>query len=143
MYEFILIIHIAVCFLLILTVLLQSGKGAGLNLFGGGGDTLFSAPSGSSFMRQFTSGLAMTFAFTSLFLTLFASRSNMRSVTSRIPAPPPVSAPAEPAAPGAPAAPAASGPMRPVKPGEGITPKAAAPAAPAKAPAAPVAPTKK
>jgi preprotein translocase subunit SecG len=139
MYEFILIIHIAVCFLLILTVLLQSGKGAGLNLFGGGGDTLFSAPSGSSFMRQFTSGLAMTFAFTSLFLTLFASRSNMRSVTSRIPAPPPVQAPAEPAAPAAPgdkaapAKPAASGPVRPVKPGEGIAPKAAAtPAAPAK-----------
>lgn len=118
MYEFILFVHVAVCFLLILTVLLQSGKGAGLNLFGGGGETLFSAPSGSSFMRQFTSGLAITFGITSLFLTLFASRTELRSVTSRIPAPPPQQAPAEPTAPGAP------GPVRPVRPGEGVRQKA-------------------
>src|SRR3954465_7960218 len=100
MYEILLVLHIGVCFLLILTVLLQSGKGAGLNLFGGGGDTLFSAPSGSSFMRQFTTGLAATFAFTSLFFTLFASRNNMRTVTGRLPAPPPVHQPHPPAAAG-------------------------------------------
>lgn len=108
MYEIFLIVHITTCLLLILTVLLQSGKGAGLNLFGGGGDTLFSAPSGSSFMRQFTTGLAITFGITSLFLTLFASRAEMRSVTSRVP-PPRAEAPAQP-----------DGGVQPVRPGEAV-----------------------
>lgn len=129
MYDFILIIHIAACVLLILVVLLQSGKGAGLNLFGGGGETLFSAPSGSSFMRQFTAGLAITFGITSLFLTLFASRSEMRSVTNRLP---PMAPQQAPAAPGDKAAP---GPVQPVKPGQGVKPGSAVPA--------PAAPTKK
>ena len=125
MFEFILVIHVVVCVLLILTVLLQSGKGAGLNLFGGGGETLFSAPSGSSFMRQFTTGLAISFGVTSLFLTLFASRGEMRSVTSHIPPPPPTQAPATP---GETAAPAPGGPVQPVKPGQGIKQAAPAPA---------------
>jgi preprotein translocase subunit SecG len=100
-------VHIAACLLMIVVVLLQTGRGAGLSVFGGGGDSLINTPSGSDFMKKFTAVLAGTFAFTSLFLTLLSSRAGMSSVTSRVhaPAPPPVEAPAAPA-PAAPAGPA-------------------------------------
>lgn len=95
------VIHIAACLLMIIVVLLQTGRGAGLAVFGGGGDSLINTPSGSDFMKKFTAVLAGTFAFTSLFLTLLGSRAGMSSVTSRVaaPAPVPVEAPAAPAAP--------------------------------------------
>ena len=107
MYEFITFIHVTVCLLLIGAVLLQQGKGAGLNMFGGGGDALFSAPTGSSMMSQITWGLAIVFASTALLLTLAVSHGEMRSVTSRVPMPPPVqSQPQTPAPAPSPAAPA-------------------------------------
>jgi preprotein translocase subunit SecG len=76
-------LHILVCLLVILVVLIQSGRGAGLqNVFGGGGgDALFSAPSGSSFIRKLTTGLAVSFFITSLGLTYLAARRGMRTVT--------------------------------------------------------------
>ena len=113
MYTFIMFVHVSACLGMILVVLLQTGKGAGLQMFGGGGDSLITTPGGSSFMKKFTTGLAATFAFTSLFLTLLQNRTGMSSVTSRIadtpapletPAPQPSAAPATPAAPTAPAA---------------------------------------
>lgn len=87
LYSIVLVIHVLACLFMIVSVLLQQGKGAGLALYGGGGETLFSAPSGSSFMRKFTAGTAVTFAMTSLLLTLISTRSGLSSVTSRIPAP--------------------------------------------------------
>jgi preprotein translocase subunit SecG len=119
-YSFLQVVHVVVCLLMILVVLLQSGRGAGLAVFGGGGDSLINTPSGSDFMKKFTATLAGTFAFTSLFLTLLASRAGMTSVTSRVraPAPPPVEAPA-------PAAPSAS-PSGTAAPGPGGTPSAPA-----------------
>lgn len=102
MYTFLEIIHVIACVLMILVVLLQTGRGAGLAVFGGGGDSLINTPSGSDFMKKFTATLAGTFAFTSLFLTLLSSRAGLTSVTARrAPAPPPVEAPAAtpPAAP--------------------------------------------
>lgn len=104
MYELITFIHVAVCVLLIVVVLLQQGKGAGLNMFGGGGDALFSAPSGSSMMRQVTGALAVIFAFTSLLLTLTVSHGEMSSVTNRVAFPPPAQSQPQTPAP-APAAP--------------------------------------
>jgi len=108
MYHFLLAVHIIACFGMILFVLLQTGRGAGLQMFGGGGDSLISTPSGTTFMKKFTAGLAATFAFTSLFLTLLQNRSGMSSVTSKFDAQPAsVEAPAPPsAAPAASAAPA-------------------------------------
>ncbi len=97
MYHFLLTVHIIACFGMILFVLLQTGRGAGLSMFGGGGDSLINTPSGSSFMKKFTGGLAATFAFTSLFLTLLSDRTGMSSVTSKVrpmPAPIPAQAPA-------------------------------------------------
>jgi preprotein translocase subunit SecG len=97
MYHFLLAIHITACLGMILIVLLQTGRGAGLQMFGGGGDSLITTPGGSSFMKKFTTGLAATFAFTSLFLTLLQNRTGISSVTSKIvDTPAPVAAPAAP-----------------------------------------------
>lgn len=83
MYATILSLHIIVCMLVILVVLIQSGKGAGLaNVFGGGGgDALFSAPSGSLFIRKVTTGLAVAFFLSSLTLTYLSARRGLRTVT--------------------------------------------------------------
>ena len=107
-YGFLKFVHVAACLLMIVVVLLQTGRGAGLSVFGGGGDSLINTPSGSDFMKKFTAVLAGTFAFTSLFLTLLSSRAGLSSVTSRVRTPPPVEAPAQTPAP-APAAPAPAG----------------------------------
>ena len=101
-YNLLLAIHIIACVLMILVVLLQTGRGAGLSMFGGGGDSLITTPTGSSFMKNFTTGLATTFAFTSLFLTLLTSRAGLSSVTSRVRTPSPVEAPPVPGQPAAP-----------------------------------------
>jgi preprotein translocase subunit SecG len=115
MYHFLMFVHVLACFGMIVIVLLQTGRGAGLQMFGGGGDSLITTPGGTSFMKKFTTGLAATFAFTSLFLTLLQNRTGMSSVTSRVtetpapletPAAPPAAAPSGAAAPAAPAVPA-------------------------------------
>lgn len=102
MYTILMTIHIIACIGMILFVLLQTGRGAGLSMFGGGGDSLINTPSGSSFMKKLTAGLAATFAFTSLFLTLLSDRTGMSSVTSKalpLPAPAAAEAPAAEATP--------------------------------------------
>ena len=83
-YSFLQTVHVIVCLLMILVVLLQTGRGAGLSVFGGGGDSLINTPTGSDFMKKFTAILAGTFAFTSLFLTLLANRAGMTSVTAKV-----------------------------------------------------------
>jgi preprotein translocase subunit SecG len=87
MYSFFVLVHIVVCVGLILVVLFQAGKGAGLgNLFGGGGgDQLFSAPSGTAFIKKVTTGMAIVFIITSIALTLFSSRRANRSLMENIP----------------------------------------------------------
>ena len=117
MYHFLMFIHIVACLAMILVVLLQTGRGAGLQMFGGGGDSLITTPGGSSFMKKFTTGLAATFAFTSLFLTLLQNRTGMSSVTSKvIDTPAPAATPAVPpsAAPASAVAPAAAPAQAPV-----------------------------
>src|SRR5258708_32550528 len=87
MYAFFVFVHILVCIGLILVVLFQAGKGAGLgNLFGGGGgDQLFSAPSGSAFIRKLTTGMAIVFVLTSLSLTIVTSHRNSQSLPEQVP----------------------------------------------------------
>ena len=101
-YDLLLSVHVLACLLMIFVVLLQTGRGAGLAVFGGGGDSLINTPTGSSFMRNFTSVLAGTFALTSLFLTLLSGRSGLSSVTSHVAEPLPNEAPAVPGQPAAP-----------------------------------------
>lgn len=130
MYHVLMTIHIIACLGMILFVLLQTGRGAGLSMFGGGGDSLINTPSGSSFMKKFTGGLAATFAFTSLFLTLLSDRSGMSSVTSKS-APAPITAPAPAAAPAAPSSEAASDAYKSLAPAEKKPAAKPAPVAPA------------
>ena len=90
MYTLLVFFHILICIALILVVLFQQGKGAGLgNLFGGGGgDQLFSAPSGSAFIRKLTTGLAIVFVLTSVILTMLSSRHGTESLMNQIPSGP-------------------------------------------------------
>lgn len=91
--------HVAACVFMIMFVLLQTGRGAGLGVLGGGGGDLINTPTGSSFMKKFTASLAATFAFTSLFLTLLQNRTGLSTVTNEVTAPLPApSAPATPPA---------------------------------------------
>jgi preprotein translocase subunit SecG len=87
MYSLFVFIHILVCVGLILVVLFQAGKGAGLgNLFGGGGgDQLFSAPSGSAFIKKVTTGMAIVFIITSVMLTLLSSQRAHHSLLESLP----------------------------------------------------------
>lgn len=89
MYTLLVFLHILVCIGLILIVLLQPGKGAGLgNLMGGGGgDQLFSAPSGTAFLKKVTTGMALTFILTSVTLTILSTRRHSRSLMEQIPVP--------------------------------------------------------
>ena len=67
------ILHIAVCFVLILVVLAQQGKGQDLaSAFGGGGSSAaFGARGAATFMTKFTTGAAILFMLTSLGLSYF------------------------------------------------------------------------
>lgn len=85
LFSLLLSIHVVICVLVILAVLIQSGKGAGFaGMFGGGGDALFSAPSGSMFIRKVTTGLAVAFFVSSLFLTFIGARRGGQTVTQRL-----------------------------------------------------------
>ena len=84
----IIIVHVIVSVLLILIVLLQVGKGAGLsNLFGGGsgGDVLFTSAGGDVFLKRFTTVLAVIFFLTSLSLTIISSRRPVSSIMDKTP----------------------------------------------------------
>ncbi len=87
MYSVFVFIHIVVCVGLILVVLFQAGKGAGLgNLFGGGGgDQLFSAPSGTAFIKKVTTGMAIVFIITSVSLTILSSQRSRHSLLESLP----------------------------------------------------------
>ncbi|HEX67769.1 MAG TPA: preprotein translocase subunit SecG [bacterium] len=79
MFGLLIAFHVLVCILLILTVLLQLGKGAGLaNIFGGGPSGVFGA-STSAFFARLTSGLAIIFMLTSLYLSLIAHEKFLES----------------------------------------------------------------
>ncbi|OGS04074.1 MAG: preprotein translocase subunit SecG [Elusimicrobia bacterium RIFCSPLOWO2_12_FULL_59_9] len=97
MYAFATAIHIITCLLLIVVVLMQAGRGAGLAVFGGGeSDAFLNAPSSTSFLKQFTGGLAFAFLALSLFLTLLSARLGTQSVVSRVALPPPPAAAEKP-----------------------------------------------
>lgn len=101
MFNLILVLHCVVCVLVVAVVLLQSGKGAGFSgLMGGGGsEALFSAPSGSMFIRKLTTGLAVGFFLTCLMLTYLSAHRSSMSVTQNAWTPPPAQSESGPAAP--------------------------------------------
>ena len=72
------IVHVLVCFALILVVLLQSGRAADLaGAFGGAGSqTAFGPRGAATFLSKATTILAIIFMLTSLGLAFSTARSN-------------------------------------------------------------------
>jgi len=75
-------LHVLVCLILILVVLLQSGKGADLaGAFGGGGtQTAFGSRGPASFLSKLTTVSAIVFMITCLALSLMGARTQSRSI---------------------------------------------------------------
>jgi preprotein translocase subunit SecG len=74
MYVVVLIIHVIVCFVLIMVVLLQAGRGGGFSDMLGGGQpqSLFGTQT-NAFMMKATDACAVVFIITSLSLGLMSS----------------------------------------------------------------------
>ncbi|MGC8926481.1 MAG: preprotein translocase subunit SecG [Myxococcota bacterium] len=71
------IVHVLVGIFLILVVLLQGGKGAGLGAaFGGSSQTVFGASGATSFLAKMTAIAAALFVITSISLSYFSSKSD-------------------------------------------------------------------
>lgn len=83
MIQFITVIHVIVCVLLVLVVLLQQGKKDGMGAaFGGGSSSVFGARGAETFLEKFTKVLAVIFMSTSLSLVYFSSRESSGSLLS-------------------------------------------------------------
>jgi len=68
------VVHVLACFILVLTVLLQAGKGADIGaVFGGASTTIFGSSGAGNFLTRLTTGAAIVFMITSLTLTYGAS----------------------------------------------------------------------
>ena len=76
MSTFVTVVHIITCLLLILVVLIQSGKGAEISAsLGGSSQTVFGSSGGANFFTRFTSTLAAIFMACSLILTVLVNQS--------------------------------------------------------------------
>ena len=82
-------IHVTVCILLILIVLLQSGKGAamGVSLGGGAGQTLFGATGPATILTRITTVVAVIFMITSLTLAYMSGNQSETSIMEKAAAP--------------------------------------------------------
>jgi preprotein translocase subunit SecG len=117
------VLHVIVAIALILIVLLQAGKGAGIGAaFGGASQTVFGPRGPGSFLGKLTTAAAGIFMVTSLVLAVFSSQHSGSIVLT---APVPRSTPAppetipEPAAPQVPSVPEGSGSTEPPPQSEG------------------------
>ena len=76
------IIHLFVCFFLILVVLLQTGKGADIAAaFGGTSQTAFGARGAATLLSKLTTGSAIIFMITSFTLAMMSNRGGGSVVT--------------------------------------------------------------
>jgi len=80
---FLIVIFIIVCGLLMLSILLQSGKGEGLSgTFGGAGSQFMGGRAAATFLTKTTTTLAATFMFLSILLSVWGPRMGRRAVES-------------------------------------------------------------
>ena len=108
MYAALIVLHFFVCLILILVVLLQTGKGADLaGAFGGGGSqTALGSRGAATVLSKATTIAAIVFMFTSLALALYSSRrtsdvlQNAPASAPALPGPAPAPKSPAPAAPG-------------------------------------------
>jgi len=145
MITFLTVIHITTVILLVIAVLLQSGKGAEISAtFGGSSQTVFGSSGGANFFQKLTYGLAAVFMITSVALTILPGKLNKSVFEGYTP---PAAAPGT-AAPGTAAPGATTGTAAPSKAAPAAATKAepvksAPAAAPAKTAPATTAPQKK
>jgi len=97
-------LHVLVCIILVLVVLLQSGKGADLaGAFGGGAtQTAFGSRGPASFLSKMTTVAAVVFMLTSISLSMISTRTDsgrsvLEETTPAAPASPAESKEAQPA----------------------------------------------
>lgn len=84
---FVTFIHVLACFILILVVLLQAGKGANMGAaFGGSSQTVFGSSGAGTFLGKLTATVAIVFMITSLSLAYMATKGSS-SVLERSSAP--------------------------------------------------------
>ena len=120
------VIHIFTCLLLVLIVMVQSGKGAEISAsLGGSSQTVFGSSGGANFFTRFTSALAAVFMLTSLSLTIMGGQQR-KSLFEDTAGSPPTQTTNKQAVPAAPA-PGAPVPAN----GANAQPAAATPAKPA------------
>ena len=76
------LIHVVAALSLILTVLLQSGKGAamGSGLGAGSSQTMFGSSGAGNFLSKLTTGIAILFMVTSLTLAVFSTKKKSSSL---------------------------------------------------------------
>ena len=111
----VIILHVIVCIVLILTVLLQAGKGANMGaVFGGSSQTIFGSSGPGTFLGKMTTIVAIIFMLTSFSLSYTASRkgSSLMEGASK-PAAQKTAPATKPGAPPAPPAPAQKAPAGP------------------------------
>ena len=94
LYYLVVTLYVLICGLLIITILLQQGKGGDIaNAFGGGGSqAVFGARSGATLLTRATSVLAALFVVGALVLTVWGAR-GPSSVVGGIEGPAPTPAP--------------------------------------------------
>lgn len=116
MTTFLTTIHILACFFLIISVLLQQGKGADVSAsLGGSSQTLFGSSGGATFFTRFTSIVAGAFMATSIFLTVIHNQGK-KSIFDNAAAKSQSSAPVNPVSAPAQSAPAVPVPAQPATP---------------------------
>jgi preprotein translocase subunit SecG len=128
LYYLVTALYVFVCFVLLMVILLQQGKGGDMaSAFGGGSSqTAFGARGGATLLSKITAGFAVLFMVGALSLAIIGERGDSSSLMEGTPAPP---APA-------PAAPSSSTTPSPTTPASTTPAEQPAPA-PAPAPDAP------
>jgi preprotein translocase subunit SecG len=80
LYSILIVAYVFVCIFLVLTVLLQQGKGAEIGAVFGSSDTIFGSAGPVSFLHKVTSGLAVLFMVFALVLTYLSAHKSEDSV---------------------------------------------------------------
>lgn len=85
MQTLLLVIHYFVCILLILLILLQSGKGSAAGIFGASGaDNIFASPTAFNAVNKLTAVLAVILFCTSILLTISYNKRSHASIMNKV-----------------------------------------------------------
>ena len=85
MQTLLLVVHFFVCIVLILLILLQSGKGSAAGIFGASGaDNIFASPTAFNAVNKLTAILAVVVFLTSILLTVAYNHRNNSSVMQKV-----------------------------------------------------------